>query len=108
MFQKLGITDQMKDKAKMIPAEPVAAVVARGEAEIGLQQVAELLPIPGITFVGPLPADVQKITLYAAGVATTSEEPAAAKALIAFLGSPAAFATIKKTGLDPISAEERK
>lgn len=101
MFQKLGVVDAMKGKARMIPAEPVGAVVARGEAEIGLQQVSELLPVPGIDFVGPLPPEIQKVTLYSAGVATNAAEPAAARLLIQYLSSPEAYATIKKTGLEP-------
>jgi molybdate transport system substrate-binding protein len=101
MFQKLGVVDAMKGKARMIPAEPVGAVVARGEAEIGLQQVSELLPVPGIDFVGPLPPEIQKVTLYSAGVATNATEPAPARLLIQYLSSPEAYATIKKTGLEP-------
>ena len=66
----------------MIPAEPVGAVVARGEAEIGLQQASELLPVPGIDYVGPLPAELQKITVFSAGVAAGAKEPDAARALI--------------------------
>ena len=93
-----------KNKARMIPAEPVAAVVARGEAELGFQQVAELLPIPGADFVGPIPAEVQKITVFSAAVASNSTAPDAAKAFIAFLASPAAAPVLKKTGLDPIGA----
>jgi molybdate transport system substrate-binding protein len=108
MFQSLGIADEMKGKARMIPAEPVGAVVARGEAEIGMQQVSELLPVAGIDYVGPLPAEIQKVTLFSAGVASGAKEPAAAKLLIQFLSSPAAFATIKKTGLMPPAAEEQK
>ena len=104
LFKKLGIEAEMKDKARMIPAEPVAAVVARGEAEIGFQQVAELLPIPGADFVGPIPAEVQKITVFSAAVASNSTAPDAAKAFIAFLASPAAAPVLKKTGLDPIGA----
>ena len=81
----------------MIPAEPVGAVVARGEAEIGFQQISELLPIPGITLVGPLPPEIQKFTVFSAGVATNAKEPEAAKAFIRFLASPAAAPVITKT-----------
>jgi molybdate transport system substrate-binding protein len=108
MFQRLGIVDEMKGKARMIPAEPVGAGVARGEAEIGLQQVSELLPVAGIDYVGPLPSGIQKVTVFSAGVASSAKEPAAAKLLIEYLSSPAAFATIKKTGLMPPAAEEQK
>ncbi len=104
MFPKLGIADDMKGKARAIPAEPVAAVVARGEAEIGFQQISELLPVAGVDMIGPLPPELQKITVFSAGIATVSKEPDAGKALIKFLASPAARATMIKTGLDPIPA----
>ncbi len=104
MFQKLGIADAMMDKARKIPATPVAEIVAHGEAEIGLQQLSEMLPVAGVDIVGPLPADLQKITIFSAGIATASKEPDAGKALIKFLGSPAATPTIIKSGLEPIPA----
>jgi molybdate transport system substrate-binding protein len=104
MFQRLGIADAMKDKAKMIPAEPVAGVVARGDAEIGLQQISEMLPVPGVDIVGQLPPDLQKITVFSAGIATVSKEPDAGRALIKFLASPAASAAIVKSGMEPIPA----
>ncbi len=104
MFQKLGIADAMKDKARAIPAEPVAGVVARGEAEIGFQQISELKPVAGIDIVGPLPADVQKITVFSAGIASVSKEPEAGKALIRFLASPAARDAIINSGMEPITA----
>src|SRR6202162_2943894 len=75
MFQRLGIADEMKDKARKIPAEPVAGVVARGDAEIGFQQISEMLPVQGVDIVGPLPPELQKITVFSAGIVTTSEEP---------------------------------
>jgi molybdate transport system substrate-binding protein len=102
MFGKLGITDQMKDKARKIPATPVAEIVARGDAEIGMQQFSEMLPVAGVDIVGPLPADLQKVTIFSAGIASVSKEPDAGKALIKFLASPAASATIIKSGLEPI------
>jgi len=108
LFQRLGITDQVIGKSKMIPAEPVGAVVARGEAEIGLQQASELLPVPGIDYVGPLPAELQKITVFSAGVAAGAKEPDAARALINCLASPAATAAIKKSGLEPVTSAEQK
>jgi molybdate transport system substrate-binding protein len=95
----------MKDKAKMIPATPVGEIVAKGEAEIGFQQVSELKPVKGIDIVGPLPADLQKITVFSAGIATSSKEPEAGKALIKFLSSsPVAREEMTKSGLDPIAA----
>jgi molybdate transport system substrate-binding protein len=104
MFQRLGIVEEMKDKARKIPAEPVAGVVARGEAEIGFQQFSEMLPIPGLDIVGPLPPELQKVTLFSAGIASVSKEPDAGKALIKFLASPAARDAIVKSGLEPIVA----
>ena len=104
MFAKLGITDAMKDKAKKIPATPVGEIVASGEAEIGLQQISELKPVPGIDIVGPLPDDLQKITVFSAGIASVSKEPDAGKALIKFLTSPAAHDEIVKSGMEPIPA----
>jgi molybdate transport system substrate-binding protein len=104
MFQRLGIADEMKDKARKIPAEPVAGVVARGDAEIGFQQISELRPVPGVDIVGPLPSELQKVTVFSAGIATVSREPDAGKALIKFLASPAASAAIIKSGMEPIPA----
>jgi molybdate transport system substrate-binding protein len=106
MFEKLGVVDAMKGKARMIPAEPVGAVVARGEAEIGLQQVSELLPVQGIDYVGPLPVEIQKITVFSAGVTSNAKEPAAARSLIRYLSSPEAYAAIKKTGLEPAAKDQ--
>jgi molybdate transport system substrate-binding protein len=102
MFKKLGIENEMKDKARMIPATPVGEIVAHGDAEIGFQQISELKPVQGIDIVGPLPPDLQKITVFSAGIATVSKEPEAGKALIKFLTSPAARAEMTKNGLDPI------
>jgi molybdate transport system substrate-binding protein len=104
MFAKLGIADEMKDKARKIPATPVGEIVARGDAEIGFQQISELLPVAGVDIVGPLPPELQKITVFSAGIATVSKEPDAGKALIKFLASPAARAAIVKSGMEPIPA----
>ncbi|MGY4306688.1 molybdate transport system substrate-binding protein [Bradyrhizobium sp. USDA 4369] len=102
MFDRLGIREEMKGKARMIPATPVGEIVAQGEAEIGFQQISELKPVKGIDIVGPLPAGLQKITVFSAGIATNAREPEAGKALIKFLGSPDARKTIAESGLDPI------
>ena len=104
MFSKLGIADAMKDKARKIPATPVGEIVARGEAEIGFQQISELKPVQGIDIVGPLPNDLQKVTIFSAGIATVSKEPDAGKALIKFLASPAARDAMVNSGLEPIPA----
>jgi molybdate transport system substrate-binding protein len=104
MFGKLGIVDEMKDKARKIPATPVGEIVARGDAEIGFQQISELKPVQGIDIVGPLPADLQQFTVFSAGIASVSKEPDAGKALIKFLASPAARDEIVKSGMEPIAA----
>ena len=102
MFKRLGIEAQMAGKARMIPAEPVGAVVARGEAEIGFQQISELKPIKGIDLVGPLPPEVQQVTVFSAGVLVAAPQPEAARALIAYLASPAAAAAITDSGMEPM------
>ena len=90
MFRKLGIADQVAGKARMIPAEPVGNVVARGEAEIGFQQISELKPIRGIDLVGPLPPALQEYTVFSGGVVSASHKPQEAAALLRFLASPEA------------------
>ena len=100
MFKKMGIAEQVAGKARMIPAEPVGVVVARGEAEIGFQQISELKPIKGIDLLGPLPAEVQKYTVFAGGIVSGSEEPKAAAALLRFLASPEARPAVVDSGLE--------
>ena len=108
LFKRLGIADQVAGKARMIPAEPVGEVVARGEAEIGFQQISELKPIPGIELVGPLPPEAQKYTIFSAGIVTGSKEPEAARALVKFLASPAAAPAIKESGMEPMVSVPQK
>ena len=107
LFNRLGITADMKDKARMIPAEPVASVVARGDAELGFQQISELLPIAGADLVGPLPPELQKITVFSAGITAGANQPEAGAALIAYLASAAAAPVLKRAGLDPFAASEK-
>jgi molybdate transport system substrate-binding protein len=104
LFQHLGIADQVASRSRRIEGERVAAVVARGDAEIGFQQISELLPVKGAQYVGPLPREVQQITAISAGIAAGAKNPAAASALIAFLASPAALAAIRKSGLEPVTS----
>ncbi len=104
LFRKLGIEEQMKGRARMIPATPVGEIVAKGEAELGFQQVAELLPVPGITFAGKIPDAVQSVTVYSAGLAQNAPQPQAGRDLIRFLASPAAVPVLRRMGLDPAPA----
>lgn len=105
LFPKLGISDRIAGNVRKVrgppSGEPVAAVVARGEAEIGFQQVAELINVPGIDFVGTIPADVQPKTFFAGALTTAAGEPEAAGALLRFLASPEAAPSIAKRGLTP-------
>jgi len=101
LFVRLGIAEQLKGKARRIESERVGTVVARGDAEIGFQQVSELLPIAGIDYVGPLPPEVQRVTVFSVGLASASREPDAARELVRFLASPAVFPVIIRAGLEP-------
>ena len=102
LFQRLGIASQMIAKGRKIESEPVAAVVARGEAEMGFQQISELRPEPGVEVVGPLPPAVQRVTVFSAATGMGSANPTGGRALIAFLCSSAASAAIAKSGMDPV------
>ena len=105
LFPRLGIADEIKGKSRTIEAtDRVGAVVARGDAEVGFQQISELLPVPGITLVGPLPPGAQQVTVFAAGIVVGARQPAAARALIAFLASPAAAPVIVKSGLELVTS----
>jgi molybdate transport system substrate-binding protein len=108
LFPKLGIAEQLKDKARMIPAEPVGKVVARGDAEIGFQQVSELKAVAGIDVVGVLPAEVEEVTLFSAGVVSAAKEPEAGRALIKFLSSAAAASAIEQSGLEAASDNSKQ
>jgi molybdate transport system substrate-binding protein len=101
VVERLGLVDTLKPKTVIVQGRPVGAAVAAGEAEIGVQQVAELLPVPGIDLVGPLPPELQKIIVYAAGVPTKAKEAEAAKALLKFLTSETAVPVLKQKGMDP-------
>jgi molybdate transport system substrate-binding protein len=105
LFPRLGIADRVLPKSRRIDGERVGAVVARGEAEIGFQQISELLPIAGIDFVGPLPPEVQRVTIVYAGVGAASTNFAAAKSFIDFLAMPESSNIIRKTGLEPGAVE---
>ena len=89
---------------RRVVGERVGAVVARGEAEIGFQQVSVLMAVAGIDYVGPLPGEAQRVTLFSAGIAAVSKAPEAARAFIRFLASAEAAAEVEKNWLEPVAA----
>lgn len=109
LFKQLGVADQVLPKSRKIKGppsgEPVAAVVARGEAEIGFQQVSELIHEPGVSFVGLIPAELQQETFYSGALAHATTQPEAGQALIAFLASPRAAKAMADAGLAPLAGQ---
>jgi molybdate transport system substrate-binding protein len=102
LLPRLGIAEQVLKKGRRVDVGRVGTVVARGEAEIGFQQISELLEVPGVDLVGPLPAEVQRVTLFSAGIVTGTRHPDAARALIDYFLSPAGTQVLEKSGLTPI------
>lgn len=100
VLQRLGIADALKDRTLLWPGGSSAEAVAKGQAELCVQQMSEILPVAGVTLVGPLPKDLQKVTTYSAGLGARSAAPDAARALIAFLARPAFKAKFSAAGLD--------
>ncbi len=102
LIEKWGIADELKPKiAAVRPNTPIGEVVARGDAEIGFQQVSELLPVKGITYLGPLPADIQEVTVFSAGIHTNASAAEPGRALLRFLTAAEAAAVIRKAGMEP-------
>ena len=101
LLDKLGVAADVKPKAKLIPGGAVAEHVAKGEAELGIHQISEILPVKGVTLVGPLPAEIQNYTVYAAGICAHAKEADAANALLKTLTSPAAAEVLKSKGMEP-------
>jgi molybdate transport system substrate-binding protein len=102
MFQRMGIADEIKPKLRQTPTGVfVASIIASGEAEVGFQQVSELIAAPGVDYVGPLPADIQQMTVFSSGILVGAKEVDAAKALVKFVTTPAAAAAFKKRGMEP-------
>jgi len=106
LFPRLGLADEIAKKGQRIESERVGAVVARGGAEIGFQQISELLPIEGIDYVGPLPDEVQRVSTFSAGIAVGARSPEAARELVAFLSSPALGPVVEKYGLEQVGNED--
>jgi len=102
LVQRMGIADQVKPKMKQVPSGArISTMIESGEVEIGFQQISELIHEKGINYLGPLPAEIQKITVFSAGLHTDANEPQAAKALVKALRSPDAATVIKAHGMEP-------
>jgi len=101
LFERLGIAAEVKAKTRQVPSGgTVGTILASGEAELGFQQVSELVHVSGVDFVGPLPPDIQHVTVFSAGIPTNAKAPEAARALLDFLIAPAARIVIQKHGLE--------
>ena len=104
VVERLGIADEIKAKGVSPElGQRVGTLIARGDADIGVQQITELLPIPGIDFVGPLPKELQATIVYSTATPATAKEQEAAKALVKFLSSESVLPVLKKMGLEPAS-----
>jgi molybdate transport system substrate-binding protein len=102
LFQRLGLADEIKGKLKQTPTGVfVGSIIASGEAEIGFQQVSELSHFAGVDFIGPLPADIQQMTVFSSGILVGAKEADAAKALVKFVTAPTAAAAFKRRGMEP-------
>jgi molybdate transport system substrate-binding protein len=105
LFGRLGIADQIKPKLKQTPSGVfVGSIIASGEVEIGFQQVSELAHFPGIDYVGPLPDDIQTVTVFSSGMPIGAKSVDAAKAWLTFLTSPAAAAVFRSKSMEPAGA----
>ena len=106
LFPRLGIWEQIQPKSQRIVSERVASAVARGDIEIGFQQTSEILSIEGVEYVGPIPAELQEVSTFSAGITQRSENPEDARRLIEFLSSEAVADIVAATGLDPVVWEQ--
>jgi molybdate transport system substrate-binding protein len=105
LFERWGIADVVAPRTVQAPpGVPVGALVARGDVELGFQQLSELMHLPGIDVIGLLPPEIQVITVFSAAVCTVSNRGTAAHALLAFLGSPEADAAMRRHGMEPARA----
>ena len=100
LLQTFGIADAIKPKTTLVPGGYPAELVAKGEVEMVVHQISEIVPVKGVTLVGPLPREVQKVTVYSAGIATKATAPEVARAFVAFLTTPAVKPKFAAAGLD--------
>ena len=102
LFQRLGVADQVKPKLKQTATGVfVGSIIASGEVEIGFQQVSELGQYPGVDFVGPLPADLQELTIFSSGITRNAKQADAARAWVRYLTGPEAVQAFTKRGMQP-------
>jgi molybdate transport system substrate-binding protein len=101
-IERLGIAEQLKTKTRLSEGVPVAEIVAKGEAEIGMHQINVILPITGADYIGPLPKELQQYVPFAAGLLAVSKEPEAAKAFLHFIASPEAAPLLRNSGMEPL------
>jgi len=101
LLDKLGVADEVKPKAKLKKGGHVSDLIVSGDAELGIHQISEIVPVKEVTLVGPLPAEIQNYTVYAAGLGPNAKDNEAAKALIKALTSPAAADVLKSRGMEP-------
>ncbi len=103
LLERLGLADQIRPKAKLKKGGHVADLIVSGEAELGLHQISEIVPVKGVSLVGPLPKEIQNITTYAAGLSASAKDKGAAEALIKAFSGSAAAAVLKSKGMEPAS-----
>jgi molybdate transport system substrate-binding protein len=102
LFERWGVAEQLRSRTVQAPpGVPVGSLVAKGEAALGFQQLAELIHLPGIALLGPLPPAVQITTVFSGGIAATASQPDAARALLAFFAAPAATEAKQRQGMEP-------
>lgn len=101
LFERMGIAEQVRPKAKLKQGGAVADLLVSGEAELGIHQISEIIPVKGVTLIAPLPKEIQNFTVYAAGVAANSANGARARALVKFLGGPTAAGVYRAKGMEP-------
>jgi molybdate transport system substrate-binding protein len=101
LYERLGIADQIKPKLMLVHGGSSAMPVVKGEAEIAIQQISEIIAVPGVAFVGPLPKEIQNVTTYSAALGANAKERDAANALIALLRSAQASTVLRSKGMEP-------
>jgi molybdate transport system substrate-binding protein len=102
IVERLGLAAELKDKTQRINGRPIADAVAKGEVEIGMQQINTMLNVPGTDYIGPLPAELQEYIPFAMGLLVIAKEPEAARAMLNFVATKEAERLIRKSGMEPM------